>query len=473
MALGANIGTTLTAQLIAFKINEVALPAIAVGVAMRLFAQKRRKVNIGGVVLGFGLLFFRHDRHENGGGPLETIAPCGGFFHPVRRRRPGRHFFLCILTGAVATMIIQSSSATVGLTMTLASQGLITFPGAVALVLGDNIGTCVTAELASIGTGVAAHRTARTNTMFNVLGVTYMVILFPFFTELVVWLTTSFLHIGPPEAVVNGEMPNAARYVANAHTMFNVINAMLFLFILPILVRVGSALTLTREKEEELDILTPQYLDPHFLKVTPVALRQVRREIQRMGEIGEKMMDEVIHAMDGNSRKQLNKWRQKEEALDHLQKEITNYLVALSQGDMSLEDSGEISNLMRMTNNLERVGDTVENIAELIEEMIDNDIKLTEEGLNDYREISEKAHEFYKLLLRWLSGQETVVIDVASKLEDEIDFMREDMRARHLARLRLGACTIDPGLIFTDMLNHFEKIGDYCYNVAKALNKIK
>ena len=473
VALGANIGTTMTAQLIAFKVTDMALPAIAVGVFLKLFSKTKRSMELGGVILGFGLLFYGMVVMGAGVAPLKHSDAIVNFFTSFQTDNFGG-LMLCVLTGAIATMVLQSSSATVGLTMTLATQGLLTFPGAVALVLGDNIGTTVTAELSSIGTNVTARRTARAHTMFNVLGVCYMLILFPWFTGFVEWITAAFLHLGPPDLVVGGEKPYIARYLANAHTMFNVVNAMVFLMFLPVLVRAAGWLT-GRDKEVDpaQDLFRPKFLEKQFLTVTPVALEQARLEMMRMGGIGEEMLEGVISSLRDKDHKKLGRWHQREQALDVLRREIADFLVKISQNNISEDESRQISSLLRMINNIERIGDSVENVAELIEEMIENDLSLAADGMRDYDEISAKVIEFYKFLMESLKAGKTSVMDQSRVLEDAIDYMREEMRGNYLARLRSGTCTIDPGLIFTDMLNHFEKIGDYCFNIAQAIAGIK
>ncbi len=472
VALGANIGTTVTAQLIAFKITDAALVAIALGAAMRLFARRRRYRELGSVLLGFGFLFYGMAVMKMGVSPLKNSPVFIDFFTRFQADSLGGILF-CVLIGTTVTMLLQSSSATVGLTMTLAAQGLLTFPGAVALVLGDNIGTTITAELSSIGTGVNAKRTARAHTMFNVLGVAYMVVLFPFFIDLVTWVTSSLMGLGDADLLVGGEKPNISRYIANAHTLFNIVNAMVFLSILPLLTKAASFLTFTRDKEEDQDIFNPQFLDKQFLDMTPVALRQARREIIRMGEIAEETMVHVISAVQERKIGSLGQWRTKEEALDSLQRHITDYLVQASQRDTSLEESKEVSSLIRMVNNIERIGDSVENVAELIEEMLENSIVLSDEGIRDYQEISQVVVEFFRLMLESLRTGRTNVMSEARRMEETIDFMREEMRDRHLSRLRAGTCTLDPGLIFTDLLTQFEKIGDYTFNIAQGVAGVK
>ena len=472
VALGANIGTTVTAQLIAFNIADAALPAIALGAALRLFAKKKRKREIGGVILGFGMLFYGMVIMKMGVTPLKGSPVFVDFFTRFTADSLGG-ILLCIITGTAVTMILQSSSATVGLTMTLATQGLLGFPGAVALVLGDNIGTTITAELASIGTDYNAHRTARAHTMLNVLGVCYMVIFFPWFIKIITIVTSSLLTLGPPDQIVNGEMPNMNRYIANAHTLFNVVNAMVFLVGLPLLIRVATFLTPKPAHQADHDLLRPKYLDRQFVEMAPVALRHARKETIRMGDIAQDMMHTVINSMEPRDQRALTTWRHKEKALDVLQREINEYLVSISQGTITEAESREISSLMRMVNNFERIGDSVENVAELIEEMIENDIYLAEDGIRDYKEISDKVVAFYTFIVNSLKSGATVVMDEARAYEESIDYMREEMRGNYLSRLRSGVCTIDPGLIFTDLLNHFEKIGDYCFNVAQAVAGVK
>ncbi len=466
--LGANVGTTVTAQIIAFKITNLALVAIFLGMVLKLFAKRRKWQYIGEVMLGFGLLFYGMEVMKNGFKPLRSDPDFIAFFTRFDASSL-TGIILCIATGTILTMILQSSSATVGITMALASQGLLNLPGSVALILGDNIGTTITAELAAIGTNVTAQRAARAHTMFNVLGVCFMVVLFHPFLHLVTWVT-GLMGVGPPEALVGSEKPNLSRYIANAHTMFNVVNATFFLFVLPLLVKAAILLTPGRDKEDFMeDLGRPRYLDQKFVDNPSVALAQARDEVVSMGRIAQTMFKEVSDVMFTRKLEPLSRWRQKEDALDRLQREVTDFLVQVSQGTITEMESREIASLMRMVNNVERVGDAVENVAELLEEMIENDLSLTEQGLKDYREIRDQVADFIELIVRSMAERDKDVMDMARRMEDRIDDMREEMRDKHVSRLRSGVCTVDPGLIFVDMLNNFEKIGDYLFNVAQAI----
>ena len=281
--LGANIGTTVTAQLIAFKITAYALPAIAMGVLLKFFLGRRKWIYVGDVLLGFGLIFFGLATMKDGFAPLKDHPAFVSFF--TRFNADDVYSIsLCILVGTIMTMILQSSSATIGVTMALASQGLLNFEASVALILGDNIGTTITAQLASIGASLNARRTARAHAIFNVLGVLLIIAFFPIFLKLVVWITASLMDIGPPEAMVGGEAPNIGRYIANAHTLFNVIAAIFFLVFMHYLVRITCWLVPEKKKEGDIDELRRiKYIDNKYIDTPSVAITQARAEIVHMG----------------------------------------------------------------------------------------------------------------------------------------------------------------------------------------------
>ena len=471
--LGANIGTTITAQLIAFKITAYALPAIAGGVLLKFFVGRRKWVYVGDVLLGFGLVFFGLATMKAGFAPLKNDPTFIALFTKFNADNVGS-IILCIMVGSALTMILQSSSATVGITMALASQGLLNFEACVALILGDNIGTTITAELASIGASINAHRTARAHTLFNVIGVINIIIFFPFFLKLIVWVTSTFMDIGPPDLMVNGQRPNISRYIANAHTGFNVVNGMFFLLVLPYLVKAATWLTPHKKEDKELDEFRRiKFIDSRYIDTPDVAIAQARAEVVRMGEAVEKMYDDVVHSLKERKLKELSKWRKREDTIDNLQKEIIQFLVQVVQRPISAEESKEVASLMRMANNLERAGDGIENIAELLEELIEQNLHLSDGGLHDYEVISTVVGKFLAVVVEGIRNEDKGIMPLAQELEDEIDRMREEMRGNYIMRLQSGVCTVDPGLILVDMLTAFEKIGDFCYNVSQAVAGLK
>ena len=471
--LGANIGTTITAQLIAFKITAYALPAVALGALLKFFVARRKWVYIGDFFIGFGLVFYGLATMKAGFAPLRQNELFISFFTNLRADSLDR-ILLCVLLGTSLTIILQSSSATVGITMALASQGLLDFETSVALILGDNIGTTITAELASVGANINAHRTARAHTLFNVIGVFIVILFFPFFLRLVNFVTMKMMRFGPPDILINNEKPNISRFIANSHTLFNVINAMIFLLFLPYLVRVTIWLTPQRREEVAMDeFYHIKHMDLKFIDTPSVALTQARAETIRMGEAVKLMYRDVIHSLKERRLKELSKWRKRESALDTLQREITQFLIRVTQGPISQDESKEIRSLLRMVNNLERIGDAVEDIAESIEKIIEQNLTLSEEGLKDYEEISGEDWKFLTMVTDAMKSDDKEIMAKAQEIEETINTMEDVMKGNHLDRLQRGICAVDPGLIFVNILTAFERMGGYCYNISQAVVGIK
>jgi len=451
VVLGANIGTTVTAQIIAFKITKYALPAIATGVLFKFFFKSKKWQEFGEVLLGFGMLFYGLATMKAGFAPLRHEPAFISFL---------TRFDLCVLAGTVLTIIVQSSSATVGIAMALASQGLINFQGSVALILGDNIGTTITAELASIGSNINAHQTARAHTLFNAIGVFFIICVFPYFVNFVTY-------------IIGTEKPFISRYIANAHTLFNLINAMIFLLVLPYLVKAAVWLTPHGKDETIDDIYHIKYIDSRYLDSPEVALVQVRHEIIRMGQEAKTMFHGVVGSLKTRDAKIVATWKDREEVLDNLQKEILDYLVKIMQQNIIVEESREITSLMRMTNNIERVGDELEDIATAIERMLDEKLMFSPQAMKDYETISSEAEKFFSVVLKGIERSDKEIMIEAVKLVNSINKMSEDMRLSHHARLFEGICEVDRGMIFIDILNAFEKIGGSCYNIAQGIAGVK
>jgi phosphate:Na+ symporter len=471
--LGANIGTTVTGQLIAFKISAYALPAIAVGVFLKFFMGKRKWMYAGDVLLGFGLVFYGLATMKAGFAPLKQEPAFLTLFTKFNADDL-RGILLCVLVGTALTMTVQSSSATVGITMALASQGLLTFEASVALILGDNIGTTITAELASIGASLNAHRTARAHTLFNVIGVFFIILIFPLFLKLVLWISGFIMHMGPPDLMIDGERPNIARYIANSHTLFNVINAAFFLMFLPYLVKVAIWLTPYDKAKKDLDDLHRiKYVDLKFVEVPSVALGQAGLEIMRMGEAVQTMYDDVVLCLKERNLKQLSKWRKREDALDILQREITMFLVRVMQGNISLEESREVRSLIRMTNNIERIGDATVNIAELITKIIEQNLYLSDEALNEYEEISHEIRKYITHVVDAIGHEDKEIMAKAQEIQGNVKHIVEKIRESHLIRLQSGVCTVDPGLVFVNIITAFERMGGFCFNISQAVAGLK
>lgn len=468
VVLGANIGTTITGQLIAFKITKYALPAIGIGAGLKLFANKKGNMYFGEVLLGFGMLFFGLTIMKDAFDPIKGSEEFRNFFLMI-----GDRHLLGVLIGAIITMVVQSSSATMGITMALASSGLLTYEAAVALILGENIGTTITANLAAIGTNIAARRTAAAHFLFNFIGVGYMLIFFPFFLKFISSITP-----GDADFVIQtqqqvaalggsiGDKPFIARHIANTHTMFNIINTIIFLPMIGLLAKLTTMLIRGSDAEMEFHL---KYIDNRVLNTPPIALGQARAETKRMAQISLEMLEETLKFLNDGDEKRLSVLEKKEETVDLLQKEITDFLVALSQQSIAQETSKDLASMMHMVNDLERVGDHCENLWTLGLRKKNQKIAFTEIGMSEIREIGEKTREFLAFVVSAMERRDTTIKEKANFMENGIDDLEETLRNNHINRLNTGECSVHSGLVFLDMLHNFEKIGDHTYNVTKAV----
>lgn len=468
VVLGANVGTTITAQLIAFKITRYALPAIGIGAGLYLFSRRKSWSYVGEIILGFGMLFYG----------LKTMKDA---FLPVRDSPDFQQIFLFVgdnpllgvLIGAILTMIVQSSSATIGITLALASSGLLTFGGSVALILGENIGTTLTANMAAIGTNLAARRTALAHFLFNTLGVCYMLIFMSFFMDFVAGITpgdADFVIQTEEQAArfggVIGDKPFIARHIANTHTMFNIINTLIFLPLVGVLAKLSTMLVRGREEEVEFQL---KYLDSRVLNTPPIALGQARSETRRMAETALAMVNDTFKFLQDGDDKRLAGLRKKEELVDLLQKEITNFLVALSQQSITQDTSREVASMMHMVNDIERIGDHCENLWRLGQRKVEERMDFSEIARHEIASISKVTMDFLELVVDALQRGDKTILEQAQTLEDAVDHLEESLRNNHIRRLNTGECSVDSGLIFIDMLHNFEKIGDHSYNLAEAV----
>ena len=469
VVIGANVGTTITGQLIAFNLTKAALPAIALGVGLKYFSKKRNYRHIGDIILGFGLLFYGMTVMKHGLAPIKSDPQFIAFFTRFTTENLGG-ILLCVAMGAVLTVMVQSSSATVGLTMTLAASGLLTFPTALALVLGENIGTTITAQLATLGSKNAeAHQTANAHTIFNVAGVGIILIIFPYFVNIVQTVTLK-MGAGPVDQVINSEYINAARYIANGHTLFNVINAMVFLIFLPSLIKLTLLISPKIEIAKERYRL-PQF-DATFIDSPIGALAKVKGEIIEMAKFAHMNLKKTSTCLILRDDDIFGERDAIEEHLDSLQKVIIKYLTTIYQGEINKPEAKEISEMMRIINNIERLGDSMEKVSKIMERIYEENIEFTHTAKKDLGEISNQVDKFFDLVINEMSEKSEGFYQKALGYEDSIDQMRENMRHKHIERLREDSCTVDSGVFFIALVSSYEKMGDYCYNIATGVDRI-
>lgn len=445
---GANIGTTITGQLIAFKLTDYALPIIGVGMFMLLLAKKKTHKYIGEFLLGFGILFLGLHILTQVIQPLKQYPWFENLFISFSNNP-----FLGIFAGFLVTAVLQSSSVSTGMVIGLAMVNLIDLKAAIPLVLGCDIGTCVTALIASTGTNVSARRAAMGHVLFNIIGV---VIFLPFlgvFEKLAV--------------VTSGNLP---RQIANANTMFKVINMLIFLPFVSFYAALLKKLVKGKEDEEEIEYM-PKYLERHLLSTPPIAIDAAIKEIVRVLGITKKM---VLTAMDGlykNSARNMDRIARSEEAVDSLRTAITNYLVEIMQQELSAEESKKIPALIHAVNDVERIGDHAENLRDLVEQKIERGLPLSNEALSELKAMGADIDAMINCSIAALSSNDLSEAKKVFEQECHINTLRDKLKNNHVKRLEQGACNVLSGVIFLDTISNLEKIGDHLNNVAQAVTE--
>jgi phosphate:Na+ symporter len=473
---GANIGTTVTAQIIAFKLDDLAYPSIAVGLLCMMFFKRQHWKFFGQVLLGFGLLFLGM---KTMGGILKPLqyspefqawfqlfdcAPtiAGGMISPGKA-------LMCIVIGTVTTVVVQSSSATVGLVLALASQGLIGFETAVPLILGDNIGTTITANLAAIGTNRNARRTALAHTLFNVIGAMYMYILL--FIPL--WggqpLFLGFIDRLTPGEVTNGQSENLLRHVANAHTVFNVFNVVVFLAFTGLMARVCTFLIPVLDSERD-SVL--EYLEPKLLSSPAIALQQAIKEVVFMVRKGQKSMNESCELLCEGKDGTIDSILAREDVIDKLQHEITGYLVELSRTSLNTDQSALIPALIHAVNDAERLGDHAEEQVELHRLLKEQNLKLSQHDLSGIREFQENLNAEFEIIYRMLEGGDSESLGDAHRIHERLKGLVKRLTDDHVKRLDEGSSDVQAGVIYLDALAHLERVGDHLVNIAERSNRV-
>lgn len=447
--MGANIGTTVTAFIIGFNIGEYSLPIIALGCFM-LFFFKNQKVNIiGQAIFGFGSLFFGLKLMSSGMKPLRSLE----FFHELTVNMSDNPI-LGVVIGTVFTLVVQSSSATIGILQGLFSEGAISLQAALPVLFGDNIGTTITAVLASLGATVAARRAAFTHVIFNLIGATLFLIILQLFTTYVAFLQSS-LNLNP-------EMT-----IAFAHGSFNIANTIIQF---PFIGALAWVVTKIIPGEDVTIEYKPKHLDPIFIQQSPtVALDQAKSEIIRMGEYSVRGLEETSMYVMTQQEKYSEMAIQIEGALNNLDREITNYLVSISRKTLSEADSSKHTALMDTVRDIERIGDHFENIIELTEYKISNKIYLTEHAHEDLHEMFDLTISTVNQAVKALDLMDREEALVVVQKEDQIDKMERNFRKKHIIRMNEGQCTGSAGIVFVDIISNLERIGDHAVNIAEEV----
>lgn len=454
---GANIGTTVTGQIMAFQIDQAALPAIAVGFAMTLFTRHRLIRNLGQGILGFGIMFLGLILLKDA---MVTLKDSD--FAVEMFSRFGNNLMLAVVAGMVTTMLIHSSSAAMGVAMTLAAQNLISLEAAIALMLGNNVGTCITAQVASIGTQPMARRTAWAHTIHNVVGVVLALALLKWFLPIVLSVSPSTKGLAVGSAAYKAALQ---RQVANSHSLFNILDALLFL----IFNRWFAELLERWIPDSRRDGAEPTHIDRRLLETPTAAAGAVLQELGRMTRACRTLVRDCTHAVLSPERADLEQLRAQDEAIDQLQESITAYVIELMGRDLPDHVAQQIPAMLHVTNDLERVGDHCKNLIELAEERREERLAWTEAANSSVRDIAAMVEEMLALSVRAFRGENGELPARILELEKRVNEATERGRAEHMERARAGVCLALSGVVFLDTLMNYEKIGDHVRNIAHAL----
>lgn len=448
--MGANIGTTITGQLIALDIGAIAPVFAIAGVAAIMFVKNEKVHHISSIFAGLGILFMGMDMMGSAMEPLQDSAAFIQFMTTFQNPLVG------IMIGAVFTAVIQSSSASVGILQALAATGMIPLSSAVFILFGQNIGTCITAVLASIGMKVNAKRTTVIHLMFNIFGS----ILFT-----VICLVTPF--VSWMEALTPG---NPVSQIANVHTVFNIVTTLILLPFGTYMAAVAERILPDSKKEEEeaycLKYIT-RFESSYAIGQGAVAISQVKNEVERMRDMVEENLSSAYDLLVRFHDKDMKKIGEREAYIDYLNQEISEYIVSLMASEMSLSDSHQINGYYVIISNLERIGDHAVNLAEYARDLKGWDVELSETAKEEVEVMKKQCLEALAIVKKAEIGNAGVILERASAMEQKIDDTRDKYFKKQMQRLKKGKCKPQSGIVFTEILTDFERMGDHVKNIAE------
>lgn len=439
--MGANIGTTITAQLIAFDLGEYAWIFVAIGALFLLFGRRKMHRYWGEILLGFGLLFIGIETMTGAMKPLRESPVFAELMLTLSNK-----WYYGLLVGAGVTAIVQSSSATTGIVQGLARDGLIPLELALPVLFGNNIGTTITAMLSSIGTSVNARRAAMSHLLFNVVGALIFLPVLPWFIQ-VVRLTS----------------PSITRQIANAHTVFNVSNTLILLPLSGVLAYVVTQLVPEDPREKKLSL----QLDSRLLATPEAALQQAYNEVMHMGDMAVEMLTIARENVTNPDEDALSRIAVLEDAIDQYEEGITQYLVELSKMSLSDSQAERHRQLYNLINDIERVGDHGTNVGELLEHKAVNQIMFSEAANRELLEFLDYTVETLNLALQaWRDNERKYALAIKER-EARIDEKEEELRRRHIDRLNQNLCSPLSGIVYLDIISNLERIGDHAANIGE------
>ena len=453
--MGANIGTTVTAWLVsmsewgAFLKPEFFAPLlIGIGAFMLLFSKKEKIVDVSEILVGFGVLFIGLNFMSGAITPYRDAPIFSEAFRVL-----GRNPILGMLAGLAVTALIQSSSASVGILQTLAANGLVNWSSAIFITLGQNIGTCVTALLSSLGAHKTAKRAAVIHFLFNTIGaIVFGLLMFVVFTINKAWASSEINSVG----------------ISMFHTFFNVTNTLLLYPFGNLLVKLSGIIVKDDGEEEQAEeAFELPHIESRFLETPSFAVEGALKETVRMGELAIAHVELVFDAIRTGSQKRVDKAVRLEQNMNEYEKKMTEYLTEISKGSLTDHQRLIINNLFYTVSDMERISDHCDNLAELTQNMIHDGLHFSMEAMHDFEEIAELTVDAVKAAVLARETEKMAYVQQVIQIEDEIDDLEEDLRTQHINRLAQNQCSAARGAIFLDMLSNIERISDHANNIVE------
>lgn len=451
--MGANIGTTVTGVMIAINLTAIAPLAVLIGVVMISFIKRNSVKHIGQIIAGFGILFMGMKMMSTAMEPLSEsevfTSLMTSFSNPL----------LGVLVGLVFTAIIQSSSASVGVLQALGAAGAITLPSAIYVIYGQNIGTCVTALISSVGTSKTARRTAVVHLMFNVFGAVLFIVismLFPF-AELV-------------QRIVPG---NVMAQISIVHVIFNIVCTAIMLPLSSLLVKVACKVIPGSDPVKSSNSLA--YLDARILSTPPVAVAQMFKEVDRMGQLAKETLGMAMDALITQDNTKVDQIYENENTINFLNRGIAEYLVKINGLDLEDYDRQALGSMYHVISDMERIGDHSENLCELAQTLKKSKQKFSPWAVEQATEMRNRVEAMLEEALQMFASRETqpqMAADI-NRREEIIDDATQELKDLHIERLNQGKCSVVAGTVFMDMLTNLERIADHCTNIAYSMTNQK
>ena len=449
IVMGANIGTTVTSFIIGFKLGDYALPMLFLGAVCLFFTKNRTINNIGRIVFGVGGIFFALNLMSGAMEPLKDLQVFKDYMVELSKNP-----ILGVLVGTGLTLLIQASSATIGILQNLYASNLIDLQGALPVLFGDNIGTTITAIIASLGANIAAKRVAAAHVTFNVIGTVICIIFLVPFTGLIQWFE-SFLNLAP-------EMT-----IAFAHGTFNITNTIIQF---PFIGALAFLVTKLIPGEDEVVKYEPLYLDEQLIKQAPsIALGNAKKELLHLGNYAAKAFDLSYDYIINSNEKVAEKGHKTEEAINTIDEKLTRYLISLSGEALSQKESEVLTNILDSSRDLERIGDHAEALINLNDYLQRKNVQFSEAALDELAEIYLKTSEFVKDALESVENNDLEKAQALIERHEDINKMERVLRKTHIKRLNNGECSTQAGVNFIDIISHYTRVSDHAMNLAEKV----